>query len=58
MLIIADNQEHLLTGGPLKSFSSLTERLVPTVGLRWPLSNVGGRDIRPQAIMPTTLLLQ
>lgn len=43
MLIIADNQEHLLTGGPLRSFSSRTERLITAVGLRSPLANVGGR---------------
>lgn len=50
MLIIADNQEHLLTGGPLKSFSPLTERLVTTVGLRSPLANVGGRLLMREAL--------
>lgn len=50
MLIIADNQEHLLTGGPLRSFSPLTERLVTTVGLRSPLANVGGRLLMREAL--------
>jgi Calcineurin-like phosphoesterase len=50
MLIIADNQEHVLTGGPLKSFSPLTERLVTTVGLRSPLANVGGRLLMREAL--------
>lgn len=43
ILIMADNQEHLLTGGSLRSFSPQTERLVTSVGLRSPLANVGGR---------------
>lgn len=50
MLIIADNQEHLLTGGPLRSFSPLTEKLVTTVGLRSPLANVGGRLLMREAL--------
>ena len=50
MLIISDNQEHLLTGGPLKSFSPMAERLVTSVGLRSPLANVGGRLLMREAI--------
>lgn len=50
MLIIADNQEHNLTGGSLKSFSRLTDRLVTSVGLRSPLANVGGRLLMKEAL--------
>lgn len=50
VLVIADNQEHLLTGGPLKSFSRLSDTLVTSVGLRSPLANVGGRLLMGEAL--------
>jgi hypothetical protein len=50
LLIIADNQEHLLTGVPLRSMSPLTERYVTSVALRSPLANVGGRLLLREAL--------
>lgn len=50
MLLIADNQEHLLTGGPIKSSSGRTDRYVTSVALRSPLANVGGRLLMREAL--------
>lgn len=50
MLLIADNQEHNLTGVPLRSLSPLTERYVTSVAMRSPLANVGGRLLMQEFI--------
>jgi len=43
VLLVADNQEHMLTGASLKSHSWYTDIFITSVGLRSPLANVGGR---------------
>ncbi len=45
ILLIADNQEHLLTGTPLRSMSPITGKWVTSVALRSPLANVGSRHL-------------
>jgi len=50
LLIIADNQEHLLTGVPLTANSSRTDRIITSVARRSPLANVGGRLLFREAI--------
>ncbi|MEN8179140.1 MAG: metallophosphoesterase [Pseudomonadota bacterium] len=45
VLFIADNQEHLLLGKPLRSMSWLTENTVTSVAIRSPLANVGGLNL-------------
>ena len=50
LLIIADNQEHLLTGVPLRANSSRTDRIITSVARRSPLANVGGRLLFREAI--------
>lgn len=50
LLFIADNQEHLLTGGPIRSMSPLSERYATSVALRSPLANVGGLQLLREAL--------
>lgn len=50
LLIIADNQEHLLTGVPLGANSSRSDRIFTSVARRSPLANVGGRLLFREAI--------
>lgn len=50
LLIISDNQEHLLTGGKLKSMSSLADKWIASVAVRSPLANVGGRLLMAEAL--------
>jgi hypothetical protein len=50
VLIIADNQEHLLTGVTLRANSSRTDRIITSVARRSPLANVGGRLLFREAL--------
>lgn len=50
LLIIADNQEHALTGVPLKSMGLLSELFITSVALRPPLAYVGGRLLFGEAL--------
>lgn len=50
VLLIADNQEHGLTGGPLKSMGNLAEIRITPVAQRSPLANVGGRFLFRRAL--------
>lgn len=45
VLFIADNQEHMLLGKPLRSMSWLTENTVTSVAIRSPLANIGGLNL-------------
>jgi 3',5'-cyclic AMP phosphodiesterase CpdA len=50
LLLVADNQEHMVTGTPLKAMSPTTEAMVTSVALRSPLANVGGRALFREAL--------
>jgi hypothetical protein len=50
LLIIADNQEHLLTGGPLRSMGRMSEKYVASFALRSPLANVGGLQLLKEVL--------
>jgi hypothetical protein len=50
VLIVSDNQEHLLTGVPLRAMGSGMDRLVSSVAVRSPLANVGGRLLFREAL--------
>lgn len=50
VLIISDNQEHLLTGVPLSANSSLSDTIFTSVARRSPLANVGGRLLFREAL--------
>lgn len=50
VLIVSDNQEHLLTGAPLRAMGTWMDRLVSSVAVRSPLANVGGRLLFREAL--------
>ncbi len=45
LLLLSDNQEHLLTGGYLRSMSNTVDVVVTPVAVRSPLANIGGRAL-------------
>lgn len=50
MLILSDNQEHLLTGVQLKSMGVLSDEIIASVAMRSPLAHVGGRLLFAEAL--------